>query len=109
MTISINDIHNELLESFKYFLSQEKPNLSSDTIEDNANQFAVDNAEAFFHLNLSRSGELFGNDDIQEVYGLSGHLRLWICKMLDGSFQIGFDAGNGWYAPVEIIGEILPK
>ena len=101
MTISINDIHNDLLEGFQYFLSQEKPDLLSADIDSLAKHFADDNAEELFYLNLSRTGELFG-DDVQKVYGLSGHCRLWICKMTDNSFQVGFDVGNGWYAPIDI-------
>ncbi len=109
MTISINDIHKELFEGIQYFLSQEKPECTSDIIDTTAKQFADDNAERFFYLDVPRTGELFGNEDVQDAYGLSGHCRLWICKMLDDSFQVGFDAGNGWYEPIGINGEIFPK
>ena len=106
MTLSINDIHDELFEGFKYFLSQEKPNLSSDTIDVLAKQFADDNDKLFFYSS-SNNTEMFGDEDVETLYCLSGHLRLWLCKMLDGSFKIGFDAGNGWYEAIEFIGEII--
>ena len=108
MKVTLHDLYNELYNGYMYVLMNMSSQINHDRASRIANKFAVKNTWHLYHYKPDCSIEkLFGNgqdDDcnIEKEFCISGYIRLWLIKDLEGNVKFAYDTGNGWYTNVKI-------
>lgn len=102
MNFSLYDLYNELYDGYKNFLKYDCPELSDAHRSSLANRFAVKNTWHLFHYKKPVDAFKFTDDNVKKAFGISGHIRLWLCHCTDDNLVFGYDAGNGNYVKVTI-------